>query len=119
MTPGTAFAMGIPAESRTQLLPRLRSLRLSIRPLTSLAGIGVGSVALRGGPADEAERLAADAVIVAGERRPRDWAGLIPAGAGAIVVGDAVVPRRVAHAVAEGAAAARAIVGVQAAALTP
>ena len=109
VTPGVAFAMGIPAESRTQLLPRLTGIRLDIRPLTSLAGFGDGSVALRPAGGGAAERVEADAVIVVGERRPRDWAPLVADLPGAIVIGDAIVPRRIAHAIAEGRAAARAL----------
>jgi 2,4-dienoyl-CoA reductase-like NADH-dependent reductase (Old Yellow Enzyme family) len=92
VTPGTAFAAGIPPESRAQLLPRLRGVRLTIRPLTTAT--------------DGA--LDADAVIAVGERVPR--AHDVPEGLPAIVVGDAIVPRRVAHAIAEGRAAARRLV---------
>jgi 2,4-dienoyl-CoA reductase (NADPH2) len=111
VTPGVAFAMGIPAESRTQLLPRLTGIRLDIRPLTSLAGFGDRSVALGPAGGGPAERVEADAVIVVGERRPRDWAPLVADLPGAIVIGDAIVPRRTAHAIAEGRAAARALLG--------
>ena len=107
VTPGVALAMGIPAESRTQLIPRLAGVRLDIRPLTSLAGVEDGAVALRAGGA--LERVEADAVIVVGERRPRDWAPLVADLPRAIVIGDAIVPRRVSHAIAEGRAAARAL----------
>jgi 2,4-dienoyl-CoA reductase (NADPH2) len=109
VTPGVALAMGIPAESRTQLLPRLTGIRLDIRPLTSLAGFGDRSVALQPAGGGAAERVEADAVIVVGERRPRDWGPLVADLPGAIVIGDAIVPRRVAHAIAEGRAAARAL----------
>ena len=111
VTPGVALAMGIPADSRTQLLPRLTGIRLDIRPLTSLAGFGDRSVALRPAGGGAAERVEADAVIVVGERRPRDWAPLVADLPGAIVIGDAIVPRRAAHAIAEGRAAARALLG--------
>ena len=107
VTPGTAFAMGIPAESRTQLLPRLRGVRLAIRPLATLQAVGDGTVDLRTQDGD-VERLSADAVIVVGERRPRDWKPLVGRASG-FAIGDAVVPRRVAHAIAEGRAAARGI----------
>ncbi|MGZ8633252.1 MAG: NAD(P)-binding protein [Solirubrobacteraceae bacterium] len=107
VTPGVAFAMGIPAESRTQLIPRLAGVRLDMRPLTSLAGVEDGAVALRAGGA--LERVEADAVIVVGERRPRDCAPLVADLPGATVIGDAIVPRRVSHAIAEGRAAARAL----------
>jgi 2,4-dienoyl-CoA reductase (NADPH2) len=50
--------------------------------------------------------VAADLVVVVGERRARPWDALVPAGPGVQVVGDAVVPRRVHHAIAEGRAAA-------------
>jgi 2,4-dienoyl-CoA reductase-like NADH-dependent reductase (Old Yellow Enzyme family) len=110
VTPGVAFAMGIPADSRTQLLPRLAGVRLDIRPLTSLAAVQDGAVELRRAGEDAVERVETDGVIVVGERRPRDWAPLVADLPGAIVIGDAVVPRRVAHAIAEGRAAARALV---------
>jgi len=109
VTPGTTFAASIPGESRIQLMPRLRDIRLSMRPLTSLEQAGAGSVQLRHAPTGEVERLDADAVIVVGERTPRDWRTLLPDGASAIVIGDAIVPRQFAHAIAEGRAAARAL----------
>jgi 2,4-dienoyl-CoA reductase (NADPH2) len=107
VTPGAAFATSIPAESRTQLLPRLRSIRFEIRPLSTLSAVAQDAVELR--HAGGVERLAADAVIVVGERRPRDWSALLPDGIPVRVVGDAIVPRRAAHAIAEGRAAARAL----------
>ena len=54
-------------------------------------------------------RIAADAVIVVGERRARDWRSLMPSGPTVRAIGDALVPRRVAHAISEGRAAAEAI----------
>jgi hypothetical protein len=44
-----------------------------------------------------------------GERRARAWERLMPAGPAVHVVGDAVVPRRVHHAIAEGRAVARSL----------
>jgi 2,4-dienoyl-CoA reductase-like NADH-dependent reductase (Old Yellow Enzyme family) len=111
VTPGVAFATGIPTESRSQLLARLRGVRLTIRPLSSLAGVGDGDVELRHVPTGRSERIAADAAIVVGERRPLAWEPLVPAGPPAVVIGDAIVPRRVAHAVSEGRAAAALISG--------
>jgi 2,4-dienoyl-CoA reductase (NADPH2) len=107
VTPGTAFATGIPAESRTQLLPRLAGARITIRPLHTLLAIADGGVEVSA-PGCDPERIAADAVIVVGERRPRDWRALV-GDAGGLAIGDAVVPRRVAHAIAEGREAARTI----------
>jgi 2,4-dienoyl-CoA reductase (NADPH2) len=87
LTPGTAFAAAIPAESRVQLLERLGAQRLTIVPLA------------------RADTVDADAVIVVGERRPRafDWIGDRP---GVRAAGDCIVPRRVQHAVSEGCQAA-------------
>ena len=56
------------------------------------------------------ERVSADAVVVVGERRPREWGELVrPDGPPVVVVGDAINPRRTAHAISEGRAAAAAI----------
>ena len=87
LTPGTAFAATIPAESRVQLLGRLAGQRLTIVPLARKNSVD------------------ADAVIVVGERRPRpfDWIGDRP---GVRAAGDCIVPRRVHHAVSEGCQAA-------------
>jgi hypothetical protein len=54
----------------------------------------------------ETERVDADAVIVVGERRPRDWSAFEAGARALMVVGDAVAPRRVAHAITEGRVAA-------------
>jgi 2,4-dienoyl-CoA reductase (NADPH2) len=90
LTPGTGFAGGIPAESRVQLLQRL-------------AGAGQLDIVPLCGP----ERLAAidaDRVVVVGERLPR--APEECAAPLVLAIGDAVVPRRAAHSIAEGRAAA-------------
>jgi hypothetical protein len=62
------------------------------------------------------ETVAADTVVVAGERVANDWRALVPAGPGVRVIGDALVPRKVAHAIAEGRAAATAIAAARTAA---
>jgi hypothetical protein len=69
---------------------------------------------LRHAPTGTVERLQADAVTVAGERRPRNFATILPAPAKVFVAGDAIVPRRVAHAISEGRAVARSISRAQA-----
>ena len=94
-----------------QLLERLRGAPLEIRPFTALAGLDEGSAELRSTLSGAAERVAADTVIVVGERVARDWSALVP-GAGTVrVIGDALVPRKASHAIAEGRAAAEAILG--------
>ena len=109
VTPGVAFAMGIPAESRTQLLPRLDGHPARHPPADLARRLRGRRGRAAAGRRRAAERVEADAVIVVGERRPRDWAPLVADLPGAIVIGDAIVPRRVAHAIAEGRAAARAL----------
>jgi 2,4-dienoyl-CoA reductase-like NADH-dependent reductase (Old Yellow Enzyme family) len=108
ITPGTTFAMGIPAEPRTSLLKRLRgAFRLHMRPLTTVIAVTDDAVQLRSATSGDEERLGVDAVIAVGERRPRDWAAFEAGdGPGVVVIGDAVVPRRVAHAISEGRAVA-------------
>jgi 2,4-dienoyl-CoA reductase-like NADH-dependent reductase (Old Yellow Enzyme family) len=113
VTPGTAFAAAIPGESRIQLAPRLRGSRIGMRPLTSLVAAAEGTVELRHTPTGDIDRIAADALIVVCERKPRDWEALVPEGPGAFVIGDAVVPRHFSHAIAEGRAAARALAGAR------
>jgi hypothetical protein len=58
---------------------------------------------------DKAAEFADDLVVMVGERRARAWEALMPEGPSVHVVGDAIVPRRVHHAIAEGRAAANAV----------
>lgn len=108
-TPGAAFGAGLPPEGRAQLLARLRGAPLHVRPLTALEAITDGGAELLGVLSRQTETIAADVVIVVGERRARDGTPLMPASATVHVIGDALVPRRVGHAISEGRAAAEAI----------
>jgi 2,4-dienoyl-CoA reductase (NADPH2) len=108
-TPGPGFGASLPPEGRVQLLARLRGAPLAVRPFTALAAVGDGVVALRSTMSGEREELAADVVVLVGERRARDWTALVPAGTGVQVIGDALVPRKVAHAISEGRACAEAL----------
>jgi 2,4-dienoyl-CoA reductase (NADPH2) len=56
-----------------------------------------------------AETVPADTVVVVGERVARDWHALVPDTAGVRVIGDALVPRKASHAIAEGREAAEAL----------
>ena len=60
-----------------------------------------------------AESVRADTVIVVGERIARDWSALVPGSGTVRVIGDALVPRKASHAIAEGRAAAESIAGVR------
>jgi 2,4-dienoyl-CoA reductase (NADPH2) len=102
VTPGTAFAAAIPGESRVQLLQRLAG-RLHVQPLTFATAVGRDGVSVIERPAGAQRVIAADRVIVVGERRPRPLPEL---GAPTVLaIGDGIGPRRAAHAIAEGRAA--------------
>jgi 2,4-dienoyl-CoA reductase-like NADH-dependent reductase (Old Yellow Enzyme family) len=109
VTPGTAFAGGIPPESRVQLLQRLAGAgELDIVPLCAPVAVGAAGLTVAHRGSGRTTLLRADRVVVVGERRPR-----APEDCGAplvLAIGDAVVPRRAAHAIAEGRAAAERIV---------
>lgn len=112
-TPASAFGAALPPEGRAQLLPRLRGAPLEIRPFTALQSVDDETAELRNVLSGRIDRIPADTVIVVGERRPRDWSALVPSGATVRVIGDALVPRRAAHAISEGRAAAEAVERLQ------
>src|SRR5215216_1458665 len=92
-TPAAAFGAALPPEGRVQLLARLRGAPLYVRPFTALESLDVDSALLRNTLAGISERVAADTVVVVGERVARDWRALVPAAGGVRVIGDALVPR--------------------------
>jgi 2,4-dienoyl-CoA reductase-like NADH-dependent reductase (Old Yellow Enzyme family) len=108
-TPGAAFGSSLPPEGRVQLLARLRGAPLDVRPFTVLESLGDDSAVVRNTMSGSAERVPADTVIVVGERTARDWSGLVPRAGGVRVIGDALVPRKASHAIAEGRAAGESI----------
>lgn len=97
VTPGTAFAASIPADSRTQLLRRLRGRAVEVLTLAEVTARDRRAVQVRTNGADRVREVAADLVVHVGERRARP----VPPSA-TWAVGDCVAPRRVAHAIAEG-----------------
>jgi 2,4-dienoyl-CoA reductase-like NADH-dependent reductase (Old Yellow Enzyme family)/threonine dehydrogenase-like Zn-dependent dehydrogenase len=109
VTPAAAFGGSLPAEARVQLVGRLRGAPVTVQTFTALDSVREGAATLRNTVASTTDDVPADTVIVVGERRARDWSDLVPAGANVQVIGDALVPRRVAHAVSEGRAAAEAV----------
>ncbi len=88
-------------------MARLRGAPLEIRPLTALEEIEPGSVTVRNVVSGRATSVAADLVVVVGERRALVLDSLLPTRPSMQVIGDAVCPRSVHHAIAEGRAAAR------------
>ena len=110
-TPGAAFGAALPAEGRVQLLGRLRGAPVEVRAFTALDAVGDGEVVLRNVLSGASAREPAGSVVVVGERVARDWSALVPSGPTTRVIGDALVPRKAMHAIAEGRAVARAIGG--------
>ena len=107
LTPAASFGARLPPEGHVQLMARLRGAPLEIRPLTTADSIAATWLTARNVLSGRTADLPADLVVVVGERRARAWGHLMPAGPGVQVIGDALVPRRVHHALAEGRAAAR------------
>ena len=108
VAPSGAFAAGIPAESRTQLWPRLAGARIRTFSFLVPEAIEEEGLTARHRLSGEAELVPADLIVFVGERRPRRPVDAFSASR-MQAIGDAVVPRRVAHAIAEGRAAAEAI----------
>ena len=106
LTPAPAFGSKLPPEGHVQLLHRLRGAPVDVRPLTKLESVAATTVTARSVLSGAVADFAADVLVVVGERRPLEWEELVPSGPGVQVIGDAVVPRRVQHAIAEGRAAA-------------
>jgi 2,4-dienoyl-CoA reductase (NADPH2) len=111
LTPAASFGGRLPPEGHVQLMARLRGAPLEIRSVTGVESITRGRVTARNVLSGQTTELVADLVVVVGERRARPWDALVPAGPGVHVIGDAVVPRRVHHAIAEGRATARLLSG--------
>ena len=111
LTPAASFGARLPPEGHVQLMARLRGAPLEIRPVTSVESIAATLLTTRNLLSGQIAELAADLVVVVGERRARAWEPLVPAGPGIHVIGDAVVPRRAHHAIAEGRAAGRELSG--------
>ena len=78
-TPGAAFGASLPAEGRVQLIARLRGAPLDVLPFTALSSVGDGWAEITNMMSRTTRRIAADTVIVVGERRARDWRSLVPA----------------------------------------
>ena len=89
------------------LTPARRAL--TVHTFTTLEALDDGGAMLANTLSGRTERVRADTVVVVGERLARDWSALVPAAGDVRVIGDALVPRKVAHAIAEGRAAGEAI----------
>ncbi|MFC9673462.1 MULTISPECIES: FAD-dependent oxidoreductase [unclassified Streptomyces] len=109
VTPGNGFATGISAENRTQLMNRLAGAPLRVVALSTVTGTTDGATRLRGVLDGRESDLAADVLVTVGERLSRRPDVTPVDGRTIRAIGDCVVPRLVAHAVAEGRAAADAV----------
>ncbi|MGI5192522.1 FAD-dependent oxidoreductase [Streptomyces sp. CA-288835] len=109
ITPGTGFATGLSPENRTQLMNRLTGAPLRVVAMSTATSTTADGVRLRHVLDGQQIHLAADILVTVGERRPHR-PDFTPAAHQTVrAVGDCVVPRRIAHAVAEGRAAAAAV----------
>jgi 2,4-dienoyl-CoA reductase (NADPH2) len=108
VSPSGSFASGIPAESRIQLWPRLAGAELRMLSFLLPEAVDGEGLSVRHRLSGKAEHIPADLVVFVGERRRVRPDGT-PEGPRVQAIGDAVVPRRVAHAIAEGRAAAEAV----------
>ncbi|WP_329224373.1 FAD-dependent oxidoreductase [Streptomyces canus] len=109
ITPGTGFATGLSPENRTQLMNRLSGAPLRIAVTNTVTATTAGELRLRNVMDGHETRLAADILVTVGERRPRRPDFTAADGQTVRAIGDCVVPRRIAHALAEGRAAAEAV----------
>jgi 2,4-dienoyl-CoA reductase (NADPH2) len=105
VTPGAMFAGSLPAEGRLQLGERLPGHDLVVLPFHAPDGTGSdGRLSVRNLMAGSVSFLDVDLVVAVGERRANVPPSTTPMTTRAI--GDCVVPRKVAHAIAEGRQAA-------------
>gem|GEM_PF-542406 len=105
----SGFAGAVPAESRVQLLRRLRGADVAVHTLSALSALAPGAATVRNVLNDAERTIPTDRTVVVGERVSRPWDRFRSCEAHVQVIGDALVPRKVAHALAEGRAAAQAV----------
>jgi 2,4-dienoyl-CoA reductase (NADPH2) len=109
ITPGAGFASSLSQENRTQLLQRLAGAPLRIFPFTTVTASTSARLTMRNVLDGYESFLEAHTLVVVGERRARHFDYVAPESQTVRAIGDCVVPRRLSHAVAEGRAAAKAI----------
>lgn len=109
ITPGTGFATGLSPENRAQLMNRLTGAPLRIAAMNTVTATTAGELRLRSVMDGQETHLAADILVTVGERRPRRPDFTAADSQTVRAIGDCVVPRRIAHALAEGRAAAEAV----------
>ncbi|WP_324605934.1 FAD-dependent oxidoreductase [Streptomyces sp. NRRL S-813] len=109
ITPGHGFAIGLSPENRTQLMNRLAGAPLRVVVMNTVTATTADGLRLRHVLDGHESTVAADLLVTVGERLPYR-PDIMPAdGQSVLAVGDCVVPRRIAHAIAEGRAGAEAV----------
>jgi dihydropyrimidine dehydrogenase (NAD+) subunit PreT len=111
--PGPAFAGALPPEARVQLLARLAGTPVEVHTLSALVAVADGQAVVKNVLSNSTWTIAADSVIAVGERRSNDGSALVVSGASVWAIGDMVVPRRAAHAIAEGRAVAERLIAAR------
>jgi hypothetical protein len=96
-------------DNRTQLLNRLTGTPLRIAAMNTVTATTAGELRLRNVMDGHETLLAADLLVTVGERRPRRPDFTAANGQTVRAIGNCVVPRRIAHALAEGRPAAEAV----------
>ena len=81
---------------------------MEVRAFSALAAVDDGHAVVKNVLSGASGTIAADSVIAVGERRRNAEDSLVVPGASVWAIGDMVVPRRTAHAIAEGRAVASA-----------
>jgi len=109
---GNEIALDAPADERALLIGRLRHRNVEILPQTRLGHLAVGNVVVE--RPHETRMLPADMVVLClGAKPVNALAAALHGEVPTLVVGDARAPRKVTHAIAEGAAAILTLLGVQ------
>lgn len=107
ITPGTSFAGSIPAESRLQLMERIRGKDLHIVPLHTVTSVSNGQLQMCHTLTGQTQQQPADALVVVGMRRQRELP--VTTTSSSWGIGDVLSPRQVSHAITEGRHAGRAV----------
>lgn len=109
LTASGSFAMGIPSDGRTQLIPRLAGANIDIRAFLVPERLQGRQLQTRNMLSGHTRNIDADLVVAAGPRKPRPTTGI--GGSRVQSIGDCVAARKVAHAISEGRQAALTVLG--------
>jgi 2,4-dienoyl-CoA reductase (NADPH2) len=100
ITPGTTFAATIPAESRLQLMERLKGKAVRILPLYTVEAVCNRQLELKHTLTGSALNEPADVLVTVGLRQQRELP--VEPSPSSWGIGDVLSPRQVSHAITEG-----------------